>query len=185
MKRLLARMLDPNEFLSDYGVRSVSKYHEAHPYVFHCNGVDHVVRYEPAESRSGVFGGNSNWRGPIWIQMNYLLIEALQKFHHYYSDDFLVECPAGSGEYRTLKQIADVLSQRLIRIFTRDDNGRRPVFGGQQTFQTDPHWRDHLLFYEYFHGNNGAGLGASHQTGWTGLIAKLIHQQAEQRAARG
>jgi len=178
MKRLLARMLDANEFLSDYGVRSVSKYHEAHPYVFRCGGAEYVVQYEPAESRCGVFGGNSNWRGPIWMPMNYLLIEALQKFHHYYGDDFRVECPAGSGEYRTLEQVADELSQRLISLFTRDGAGRRPVFGGQPTFQNDPHWRDHLLFYEYFHGDNGAGLGASHQTGWTGLVAKLIHQQA-------
>jgi hypothetical protein len=181
MKRLLARMLDPDEFLSDYGVRSVSKDHEAQPYVFRSAGGEYVVRYEPAESRSGVFGGNSNWRGPIWLQMNYLLIESLQKFQYYYGDDFTVECPVGSGQDLTLGQVADDLSRRLIRIFARDAGGRRPVFGGQQTFQNDPHWRDHLLFYEYFHGDNGAGLGASHQTGWTGLVAKLIHQQAEQR----
>jgi hypothetical protein len=179
MKSLLARMLDPNEFLSDYGVRSVSKYHETHPYVFRCGGAEYVVRYEAAESRSGVFGGNSNWRGPIWLQMNYLLIEALQKFQYYYGDDFTVECPSGSGQYLTLGQVADELSQRLIRLFARDGDGRRAVFGGQATFQHDPHWCDHLLFYEYFHGDNGAGLGASHQTGWTGLVAKLIHQQAE------
>src|SRR5262245_27195940 len=183
MKKLLARMLDPQEFLSDYGVRSVSKYHEAHPYVFRCGGADYVVHYEAAESRSGVFGGNSNWRGPVWVQMNYLLIESLQKFHHYYGDDFTVECPTGSGRYLTLDQIADELSQRLIRLFARDSDGRRPVFGGQATFQHDPHWRDCLLFYEYFHGDNGAGLGASHQTGWTGLVAKLIHQQAERSKA--
>jgi hypothetical protein len=131
-----------------------------------------------------VFGGNSNWRGPIWLQMNYLLIESLQQFHHYYGDDFTVECPTGSGEYRTLGQVADELSQRLIRIFARGADGRRPVFGGQPTFQNDAQWRDHLLFYEYFNGDDGAGLGASHQTGWTGLIAKLIHQQAEQRAGK-
>ena len=178
MKRLLARMLDPNEFLSPYGVRAVSKYHEAHPYVYRSDGREFVVRYEPAESRAGTFGGNSNWRGPIWMPMNYLLIEALQKFHHYYGDDFKVECPTGSGQYRTLDQVADELSRRLINIFARDADGRRAVFGGQSTFQHDPHWRDHLLFYEYFHGDNGAGLGASHQTGWTGLVAKLIHQQA-------
>ncbi len=187
MKRLLARMLDATEFLSDYGVRSVSKYHEAHPYVFRSGGTEYVVHYEAAESRSGVFGGNSNWRGPVWLQMNYLLIESLQKFHYYYGDDFTVECPAGSGRYRTLEQVADELSQRLIRVFQRDGDGRRAVFGGQPTFQHDPHWRDHLLFYEYFHGDNGAGMGASHQTGWTGLVAKLIHQQAarvaEQAAA--
>jgi hypothetical protein len=179
MKKLLALMLDPREFLSDYGVRSVSKYHEAHPYVFRCGGAEYVVHYEAAESRSGVFGGNSNWRGPIWVQMNYLLIESLQKFQYYYGDDFTVECPTGSGRYLTLEQIADELSERLIRLFTRDDAGRRAVFGGQATFQRDPHWRDHVLFYEYFHGDNGAGLGASHQTGWTGLVAKLIHQQAQ------
>jgi hypothetical protein len=178
MKRLLARMLDPNEFLSDFGVRSVSKVYEHHPFVFHSNGTDYVVRYEAAESRSGVFGGNSNWRGPVWVQMNYLLIEALQKFHYYYGDDFKVECPAGSGQYRTLQQVADELSQRLIRLVTRSPDGHRPVFGGQPIFQHDPHWRDHVLFYEYFHGDNGAGLGASHQTGWTGLLAKLIVQQA-------
>jgi hypothetical protein len=185
MKRLLARMLDPNEFLSDYGVRSVSKYHEAHPYIFHCGGAEYVVRYEAAESRSGVFGGNSNWRGPIWLQMNYLLIESLQKFHYYYGDDFTVECPTGSGQYLTLVQVADELSQRLIRLFARDGDGRRPVFGGQATFQHDAQWRDYVLFYEYFHGDNGAGLGASHQTGWTGLVAKLIHQQAQRQAGAG
>ena len=179
MKRLLARMLDPNEFLSDFGVRSVSKVYEANPYVFHSDGSDYVVDYEAAESRCGVFGGNSNWRGPVWVQMNYLLIEALQKFHYYYGDDFKVECPAGSGRYCTLQQVADELSQRLIRLVTRGEDGRRPVFGGQPIFQHDPHWRDHVLFYEYFHGDNGAGLGASHQTGWTGLLAKLIVQQAE------
>jgi hypothetical protein len=179
MKCLLARMLAANEFLSDYGVRSVSKIHEARPYVFRCCGHEYVVHYEAAESRSGVFGGNSNWRGPVWVQMNYLLIEALQKFQYYYGDDFKVECPAGSGQYLTLEQVADELSQRLIRLVTRDADGRRPVFGGQPTFQHDPHWRDHILFYEYFHGDNGAGLGASHQTGWTSLLAKLIQQQAQ------
>ena len=184
MKRLIARMLDPNEFLSDYGVRSLSKAHEAQPYVFRCGGDEFVVRYEPAESRSGTFGGNSNWRGPIWVPMNYLLIEALQKFHHYYGDDFTVECPTGSGQYLTLEQVADELSQRLIRIFTRDGAGHRAVFGGQPTFQQDPNWRDHVLFYEYFHGDNGAGLGASHQTGWTSLVAKLIHQQAGREKPR-
>ncbi len=179
MKRLLARMLDPSEFLGDFGVRSVSKVYEHHPYVFRGDGSEYVVHYEAAESRCGVFGGNSNWRGPIWVQMNYLLIESLQKFHYYYGDDFTVECPAGSGQYRTLQQVADELSQRIIRLVTRGADGCRPVFGGQPIFQHDPHWRDHVLFYEYFHGDNGAGLGASHQTGWTGLLAKLIVQQAE------
>jgi Glycosyl hydrolase family 63 C-terminal domain len=172
-------MLAPDEFLSDYGVRSVSKIHETRPYVFRCEGDDYVVHYEAAESRCGVFGGNSNWRGPVWVQMNYLLIESLQKFHYYYGDDFTVECPAGSGVYLTLEQTADELSKRLIRLVTRDADGRRPVFGGEPTFQHDPHWRDHVLFYEYFHGDNGAGLGATHQTGWTSLLAKLIQQQAQ------
>jgi hypothetical protein len=177
MKRLLKRALDPNEFLSDYGVRALSKVHERNPYVLRVDGVDHVVRYEPAESRSGLFGGNSNWRGPIWFPVNYLLIESIQRFHHYYGDDFKVECPTHSGQYLTLNQIADELSQRLIRIFTCDESGRRPAYGGLEKFQTDPHWRDYLMFHEYFHGDNGAGLGASHQTGWTGLVAKLIQQQ--------
>ncbi len=177
MKALLTRMLDPAEFLSEHGIRSLSKSYEAAPYRLHVNGSEYGVEYVAAESRSGTFGGNSNWRGPVWVPMNYLLIEALQKFHHYYGDDFTVECPTGSGRFLTLDEVADELSQRLIRLFTRDADGRRPVFGGQETLQRDPHWRDHVLFYEYFHGDNGAGLGASHQTGWTGLVAKLIQQQ--------
>lgn len=179
MKRLLKRALDPAEFLSDYGIRSVSKYHEAHPYSLSMDGAAYTVAYEPAESRSGLFGGNSNWRGPIWFPINFLLIEALQKFHHYYSDDFKVECPTGSGQYMTLSEIADELSRRLIRLFQRDEQGKRPYNGNIQRLQHDPHWRDYVLFYEYFHGDNGAGLGASHQTGWTGVVAKLIQQQAE------
>ena len=131
----------------------------------------------------GLFGGNSNWRGPVWMPMNYLLVEALQQFHYYYGDDFTVECPVGSGRHCTLDEVADELSQRLISLFTRDADGRRPVFGGQPTFQHDPHWRDYVLFYEYFHGDNGAGLGASHQTGWTGLVAKLLVQQASKLVA--
>jgi mannosylglycerate hydrolase MGH1-like protein len=177
MKRVLCRMLDPNEFLSDCGVRALSRYHFAHPYRLDLNGQHSMVDYEPAESTSPLFGGNSNWRGPIWFPVNYLIIEALQQFHHYYGDDFKIECPTGSGQYLTLDQIADDLSQRLMRIFERDANGRRPVFGGQEMFQRDPHWRDYILFYEYFHGDNGAGIGASHQTGWTGLVAKLLYQQ--------
>ncbi|HKZ85281.1 MAG TPA: glucosidase [Anaerolineae bacterium] len=177
LKRLLRRALDPNEFLSDYGVRALSKVHEAHPYVMAVDGMQHVVRYEPAESRSGLFGGNSNWRGPIWFPVNYLLIESLQRFHHYFGDDFKVEYPTGSGRLLTLNQIADELSRRLIRIFTRDESGRRAVFGGNEVFQRDPHWRDVVPFHEYFHGDDGAGIGASHQTGWTGLVAKLIQQQ--------
>ncbi|MGD9764205.1 MAG: glucosidase [Candidatus Binatia bacterium] len=184
MKALLKRMLDPREFLSDHGVRAVSKVYAEHPYRLSVDGREYGVDYEPAESRSGVFGGNSNWRGPVWMPMNYLIIEALQKFHHYYGDDFKVECPTGSGRYLTLLQVADELSQRLIALFTPNADGNRPVFGGQQTFQHDPHWRDYLLFYEYFHGDNGAGLGANHQTGWTGLVAKLIQQQAKRVSAR-
>jgi hypothetical protein len=181
MKRLLKRMLDPEEFLSDYGVRSVSRYHLEHPYVLPVNGTEHTVRYEPAESPSGLFGGNSNWRGPIWFPINYLLIEAVQKFHHYYGDDFLVECPTGSGQKLTLWQIAEVLSQRLITIFLRDPTGRRPVFGAYEQLQRDPRWCDYVPFYEYFHGDTGAGLGASHQTGWTALVAKLLDQTSAQQ----
>ena len=167
---------DPEEFLSDHGIRAISKYHAEHPYVYHLNGTEYTVRYEPGESSSGLFGGNSNWRGPIWFPLNFLLIETLQKFHHYYGDDFLVECPTGSGQKLTLWQIADQLSCRLTHIFLRTPDGRRPVFGTNETFQTNPHWRDHLLFYEYFHGDTGAGVGASHQTGWTALVAKLLDQ---------
>jgi hypothetical protein len=179
MKRVLRRMLDEAEFLSAHGVRALSRYHHEHPYQFRVNGDTWEVRYLPGESDSGLFGGNSNWRGPIWFPVNYLLIEALQQFHHYYGDDFLVEHPTGSGQYRTLNQIADDLAQRLIGLFRRDANGRRPVYGADERFQHDPHWRDHLLFYEYFHGDTGRGVGASHQTGWTGLVAKLIQQQGE------
>ena len=177
MKRLLARMLDPQEFLSDYGVRSLSKYHADHPYTLPVDGREYSVHYEPAESRSGLFGGNSNWRGPVWFPINYLLIESIQKFYHYYSDDFRVECPTGSGQLLTLKEIADELSQRLIRLFVRDQAGRRPFNGAQPVLQQDPQWRDYILFHEFFHGDTGQGLGASHQTGWTGLVAKLIQQQ--------
>jgi hypothetical protein len=179
MKRVLARMLDEAEFLSGYGVRAVSRYHLDHPYMLDVDGTRYEVRYLPAESDSGLFGGNSNWRGPIWMPVNYLLIEALQQFHHYYGDDFKVECPTGSGQELTLKEIADMLSQRLMRIFLRDSQGRRAVFGDNPLFQRDRHWRDYVPFHEYFHGDTGAGIGASHQTGWTGLIAKLIQQQGE------
>jgi hypothetical protein len=174
MKRLLRRMLDESEFLSDYGVRALSRVHATEPYVFHVDGMDLRVTYQPAESDSGLFGGNSNWRGPVWFPVNYLLIESLQKFHHYYGDDFRVECPTGSGIYLTLEEVAAELSQRLSRLFLRDAAGRRAVFGDDERLQRDPHFRDHLLFHEYFHGDNGRGVGASHQTGWTGLIAKLL-----------
>jgi hypothetical protein len=176
MKRLLRRMLDPEEFLSDHGVRALSRYHLNDPYELTVDGMDYTVRYEPAESTTGLFGGNSNWRGPIWFPINYLIIEALQKFHHYYGDDFVVEHPTGSGTKRTLWQIADDLSRRLMGIFLRGPDGRRPVFGDNQVFQRDPHWRDYVPFHEYFHGDTGAGLGASHQTGWTALVAKLLEQ---------
>jgi hypothetical protein len=174
MKRLLARMLDETEFLSPYGVRALSKHHEAHPYVFAYHGSSVTVKYLPAESDSGLFGGNSNWRGPIWFPVNYLLIESLQKFHHYYGDDFKIECPTGSGTLITIEEVALELSRRLVRIFLRDEHGRRAVFGEHPKLQNDAHFRDHLLFYEYFHGDNGRGVGASHQTGWTGAVAKLL-----------
>jgi hypothetical protein len=182
MKRVLQRMLDEREFLAEYGVRALSRHHAEQPYQIEIDGARYTVNYQPGESESGLFGGNSNWRGPIWFPVNYLIIEALQQFHHYYSDDFLVECPTGSGHMLTLNQIADELSRRLIGLFVRDAAGRRTVFGANQLFQHDPHWRDYVLFYEYFHGDSGAGLGASHQTGWTGLVAKLIQQQGEHRS---
>jgi Glycosyl hydrolase family 63 C-terminal domain len=175
MKMLLKRMLDESEFLSDYGVRALSKHHEQNPYVFDCVGQRLSVQYKPAESDSGLFGGNSNWRGPIWFPVNYLLIESLQKFHHYYGDDFKVECPTGSGNFITIEEVALELTRRLGRIFLRDEDGRRAAFGEHPKLQNDPHFKDHLLFYEYFHGDNGRGVGASHQTGWTGAIAKLLH----------
>lgn len=179
LKRILQRMLDESEFLGPYGIRSISRYHEQNPYVFLADGREYRVRYEPAESSSGLFGGNSNWRGPVWFPVNYLLIESLQKFHYYLGDDFKVECPTGSGRMMTLWEVATELSHRLMKIFLKDATGRRPVYGGTERFQTDPHWRDLILFHEYFHGDNGAGIGASHQTGWTGLVAKLIQQCGE------
>ncbi|MCW3097668.1 MAG: Mannosyl oligosaccharide glucosidase [Chthonomonadaceae bacterium] len=179
MKRLLRRLLDPAEFLSDNGIRSLSKVHLEHPYAIQLDGATYSVDYEPAESRIGLFGGNSNWRGPIWFPINYLIIEALQRFHHYYGDDFLVECPTGSGVMMNLWQVSQELSRRLTRLFVRDENGRRPVYGDLEPFQSDPRWGDNILFHEYFHGDTGAGLGASHQTGWTALVAKLIQQSGE------
>jgi hypothetical protein len=178
MKCLLRRMLDPEEFLSDYGVRSVSKYHKEHPYVLNVRGEEKIVSYEPAESQTGIFGGNSNWRGPVWFPINYLLIESLQQFHHYYGDDFKVECPTRSGNYLTLNEIANELSNRLIKLWLRDTNGERP-FGRASNGLNKELDRNRYLFHEYFHGDTGAGLGASHQTGWTGLVAKLIQQQGE------
>jgi Mannosylglycerate hydrolase MGH1-like glycoside hydrolase domain len=178
MKRLLTRMLDENEFLSPYGVRAISKVHEREPYVFPVDGMDLTVRYLPAESDSGLFGGNSNWRGPIWFPVNFLIIESLQKFHHYYGDDFKVECPVGSGNFLTINDVAAELGARLTRIFLKDEDGRRPVFAQYPRLQEDPHFRDYLLFFEYFHGDSGRGVGASHQTGWTGLVAKLLKRRA-------
>jgi hypothetical protein len=183
MKMLLKRMLDETEFLSEFGVRALSRHHAEHPYVFHCDGQMLTVGYEPAESNSALFGGNSNWRGPIWFPVNYLIIESLQKFHHYYGDDFKIECPTGSGQYLTINGVANELGRRLDRIFLRDESGRRPVFGQHEKLQTDPHFRDYLLFHEYFHGDDGRGLGASHQTGWTGLVAKLLHPRREPTAS--
>jgi hypothetical protein len=178
LERILRPMLDPAEFLSDYGLRALSRYHLDHPYVFYTDGRAHEVRYEPAESSTGLFGGNSNWRGPIWFPLNYLMIEALQKYHHYYGDSLKVELPFGSGKQATLDEVANELSRRLVRLFLRDKDGRRAVFGGNDYFQNDPNWRDHIPFYEYFHGDTGAGIGASHQTGWTALVAKLIQQSS-------
>jgi hypothetical protein len=172
-------MLDETEFLSDYGVRALSRIHKDQPYVFYANGSAFTVTYQPAESDSGLFGGNSNWRGPIWMPVNYLIIESLQKFHHYYGDEFKVECPTGSGKFVTINEVANELSRRLSRIFLRDENGKRPVFSFSEKIQTDPHFRDYVLFHEYFHGDNGRGVGASHQTGWTGLVAKLLQPRAE------
>ncbi|NJO12627.1 MAG: glucosidase, partial [Gammaproteobacteria bacterium] len=179
MKRLLKRMLDETEFLSDFGVRAISKHHEGNPYHFVSHGLDLAVRYLPAESDSGLFGGNSNWRGPIWFPVNYLLIESLQKFHHYYGNDFRIECPTGSGHFTTLNQAAEEIARRLRNLFLKDAHGRRAVFGNYEQLQQDPHFRDYVLFYEYFHGDSGRGVGASHQTGWTGLIAKLLQPRHE------
>jgi len=182
-------MLDPEEFLSDYGVRSLSKFHQGHPYSITVRGEEKIVSYEPAESQTGIFGGNSNWRGPVWFPINYLLIESLQQFHHYYGDDFKVECPTGSGQFMHLKGVANELSNRLIKIWLRDDKGEhafarasQPGLNGSLATASPPAGgqdQRRYLFHEYFHGDVGAGLGASHQTGWTGLVAKLIQQQGE------
>jgi hypothetical protein len=176
LARVLRYMLDENEFLSEYGIRSLSKVHAENPYTLTVGGQSFTINYEPAESESGLFGGNSNWRGPVWFPINFLIIESLQKFHHYYGDDFKVAFPTGSGQLMNLWEVAEALSKRLIRLFLRNKEGKRPIYGGVTQFQGDPHWRDLILFHEYFHGDNGAGLGASHQTGWTGLVAKLIQQ---------
>jgi hypothetical protein len=174
LRRILSKMLDENEFLSPYGIRSLSKFHEQNPYILNVGGQEYRVDYLPAESNTGMFGGNSNWRGPIWMPVNIMIIRALLNFYLYYGDNFKIECPTGSGKMMNLFEVSKDIADRLSRIFLRNEKGQRPVYGGTEKFQSDPHWRDHLLFYEYFHGDNGAGLGASHQTGWTGGVAKLI-----------
>ena len=179
LRRILSKLLDENEFLSDYGIRALSRFHKDNPYNFYVNGDDYKVEYEPAESNSRLFGGNSNWRGPIWMPVNYLLIESLQKFHHYLGDDFKVECPTGSGKLMNLWEISQEISQRLTSIFSKDGEQKRPLYGATDKFQNDRYWQNLILFYEYFHGDNGAGIGANHQTGWTGLVATLIQQSGE------
>jgi hypothetical protein len=174
LRRILAKMLDENEFLGPHGIRALSRYHLDHPFVFGLSGQEYRVAYLPGDSDSGMFGGNSNWRGPVWMPVNFLLYLSLMRLGAYYGDSFKVECPTGSGNQLTLFEVAQVLAERIITTFTRDSSGRRPVFGGTEKFQTDPHWRENILFYEYFHGDNGAGIGASHQTGWTGCIARII-----------
>jgi mannosylglycerate hydrolase MGH1-like protein len=179
LRRVLELMLDETEFLSPNGIRSLSRFHREHPYHLTMNGVVHSVTYDPADSRTTLFGGNSNWRGPVWFPMNYLLIESLQKFHHYLGEDYKVECPTRSGKTMTLWEVAAEISRRLSRLCLQDENGRRPSNGANDWFHSDPHWRDLVLFYEYFHPETGQGLGANHQTGWTGLIAKLLQQSGE------
>jgi Glycosyl hydrolase family 63 C-terminal domain len=174
LRRILTKMLDENEFLGKYGIRALSKYHLEHPYHFNLSGEDYSVSYMPAESDSGMFGGNSNWRGPIWFPINIAILRGLLQYYLYYGDNFKIECPTGSGNLKNLFEVAKEIVDRLSNIFLLDENNHRPVFGSQKKFQDDPFWRDNILFYEYFNGDNGAGLGASHQTGWTGLIARLI-----------
>ena len=174
-----ASSLNENEFFSPYGIRALSRYHKDNPYTMNVSGTEHRVGYEPAESSTGLFGGNSNWRGPVWFPVNFLLVESLQKFHHYLGDDFKVECPTGSGKMLTLWEVAAEISRRLSRPFMSGADGRRPVYGSIEKFQNDPHWRDLIQFHEYFNGDTGSGVGASHQTGWTGLVAKLIQQNGE------
>jgi hypothetical protein len=179
LRSILKFMLDEREFLSPYGIRALSQIHRNNPYKLTVEGVEHRVAYEPGESTTGLFGGNSNWRGPIWFPVNYLLIESLQKFHRYLGDDFKVEFPTGSGVMMNLWEVSTELSRRMTSIFLQDEKGRRPVFGNLEKFQIDPHWRDLVLFHEYFHGDSGAGIGASHQTGWTGVVTKLMQQSGE------
>jgi len=179
LPRVLRYMLDEGEFLSAHGIRSISRYHKDNPYRLNFRGNAYSVDYEPAESQTGLFGGNSNWRGPVWFPVNYLLIESLQRFHFFAGDDFKVEFPTGSGKVATLWEVAAEISRRLNHLFLRGEDGRRPAFGDAPKFQCDPHWKDLILFYEYFHADTGAGLGASHQTGWTALVAKMLQQSGE------
>ena len=179
LPRVLRTMLNEEEFLSPFGIRSLSRFHRDHPYALTLNGYEHRVDYEPGESTTALFGGNSNWRGPVWFPLNFLIIESLQRFHHYFGNGFRVEFPTGSRKTLALWEVAAELSRRLVRIFLRDGEGRRPVNGRIEKFRNDPHWRDLILFPEYFHGESGAGLGASHQTGWTALVAKLLEQSGE------
>jgi hypothetical protein len=181
LERVLRYLLDEEEFLSPYGIRSLSRIHKDRPYTFHVNGQEYRVDYEPGESTTALFGGNSNWRGPIWFPINYLLIEALERYHHYYGDDLRVECPTGSGVTMNLKEVAQDLSARLARLFLPDAQGRRPCHGDDRRYAEDPHWRDLVLFHEYFHGDTGRGLGASHQTGWTALAIRHIEDLAARR----
>jgi hypothetical protein len=174
LKRVLSRMLDESEFLSPHGIRSLSRHHLEHPYIFYHGGQEYKVGYVPGDSTSGMFGGNSNWRGPVWMPMNLLLVRALLQLFSYYGEDFTLEYPTGSGEQKDLFDIAQCVAERIAGIFLKDENGRRPVYGQCEKFQTDPHWQDLILFYEYFNGDDGSGIGASHQTGWTGCVARLI-----------
>jgi hypothetical protein len=179
LRRVLRLVLDESEFLSPYGIRALSRFHKDHPFVIPVDHTEYRVDYEPAESATGLFGGNSNWRGPVWFPINYLIIESLQKFHHYLGCDYRVECPTGSGNLLTLWEVAAEISRRLTRTFLRGSDGKRPVHGDNPCYHTDPHWSDLVLFYEYFHGDNGAGIGASHQTGWTAIVSKLLQQSGE------
>jgi hypothetical protein len=184
LRRVLAKMLDEGEFLSAFGIRSLSRFHATHPFLFTTGGQEYKVPYLPGESDSGMFGGNSNWRGPIWMPVNALIVRALLQYYTYYGNDFLIECPTGSGTKMNLYEVAQELVRRLSNIFLQDDQGKRAVCGGTAAFQEDPHWRDLIQFFEYFHGDNGAGLGATHQTGWTGVIARLMHFFATVSAER-
>jgi hypothetical protein len=179
--RVLQYLLDENEFLSPFGLRSISRVHRDKPYVLHVNGEEFRVDYDPAESTTGLFGGNSNWRGPIWFPINFLIVEALERFHHFYGDSLKVSCPTGSGNEMTLHEVARELSSRLASIFVADRNGRRPCHADDARYKDDPHWKDLVLFYEYFHGDTGRGIGASHQTGWTATVAKFVEDLAKRR----